>query len=179
MSGKERRVSDRSLENLKKGAIARYQGKERHNFTVLPETLQWLKCSGNASGMIDDLVAIARNGGLKSDNTHDESDETRPYSNNVYKQIESPGAELEQLRLERDQLDREVNELHAKIGDLDLELSKIKEQPQQKPDLEAIRDRALTKLKLGKQAPEYKRAKKYMDLLLAELPSRNLHDFLE
>lgn len=89
-------------------------------------------------------------------------------------------AQVEQLRSERDQLDLEVDRLHAKVGDLDLELTNLKEQqPQQKPDLEAIRDRALTKLKLGKQAPEYKRAKKYMDLLLAELPSRNLHDFLE
>lgn len=80
-------------------------------------------------------------------------------------------AELEQLRSERDQLDREVNELHAKIGDLDLELTNLKQQPQEQPDLEAIRDHALTKLKLGKQAPEYKRAKKYMDLLLAQLQS--------
>jgi FtsZ-binding cell division protein ZapB len=79
-------------------------------------------------------------------------------------------AELEQLRFERDQLHREVNELHAKIGDLDLELTNLKEQQLYgQPDLEAIRDHALTKLKVGKQAPEYKRAKKYMDLLLAEL----------
>lgn len=169
MSGKERRISDRSLENLKLGAAARYQGKIRQNVTILPETLQWLKCSGNASGMIDDLVAIARNGGLKSDNTHDKKDDKSLDSNNMYEQMESLKAELEQQILERDQLDREVNELHAKIGDLDLELSKIKEQPQQQPDTQAIRDRALTKLKLGKQAPEYKRAKKYMDLLLAEL----------
>lgn len=78
-------------------------------------------------------------------------------------------AKLEQLRSERNQLDREVNQLHAKIGDRDLALTNLKEQPQQQLDFEAIRDRALTKLKLGKQAPEYKRAKKYMDLLLAEL----------
>lgn len=78
-------------------------------------------------------------------------------------------AELEQLRSERDQLDREVNELHAKVGDLDLELTNLKQQPQQQLDFEAIRDRALTKLKLGKQAPEYKRSKKAMDLLIAEL----------
>ncbi len=169
MEGKERRVSDRSLENLKKGAQARYQGKERHNFTVLPETLQWLKSSGNASGMIDDLVAIAKNGGLKSNNTHDKEDEKNLDSNNVYKQMSALKAELEQLRSERDQLDREVNELHAKVGDLDLELTNLKQQPQQQLDFEAIRDRALASLKLGKQAPEYKRAKKYMDLLLAQL----------
>lgn len=77
--------------------------------------------------------------------------------------------ELEQLRVERQKLDKEINELHAKVGDLDLELTNLKQQPQQQIDLEAIRDRALAKLKLGKQAPEYKRAKKYMDLLLAEL----------
>lgn len=77
--------------------------------------------------------------------------------------------ELEQLRGEREELDKEINELHAKVSDLDLELTNLKQQPQQQIDLEAIRDRALAKLKLGKQAPEYKRAKKYMDLLLAEL----------
>lgn len=95
---------------------------------------------------------------------------TSEYSN---QQVEAFKAELEQLRLERDQLDQEVNELHAKVGDLNLELTNLKDQAQQQPDYEAIRDRALIKLKLGKQASEYKRAKKHMDLLLTELSGSN------
>lgn len=91
---------------------------------------------------------------------------TSEYSN---QQVKALKAELEQLRLERDQLDQEVDKLHAKVGDLDLELTNLKEQLQQRADYEAIRDRALARLKLGRQASEYKRAKKHMDLLLAEL----------
>lgn len=149
MSGKESRVSDRSLENLKLGAASRYQGKIRQNVTILPDSLEWLKKGGNVSGRIDELVAAAKSGELKSSHTHDRKDENNLSSENVYKQVELLKAELEQLRSERDRLKEQ--------------------QPQQQPDLEAIRDRALTKLKLGKQAPEYKRSKKAMDLLIAEL----------
>ena len=39
------------------------------------------------------------------------------------------------------------------------------------PDLEAARKSVLAKLKLGRQAPEYKRALKAMDLLIDELRS--------
>lgn len=98
---------------------------------------------------------------------------TDGYSN---QQVETLEAELKQLRLERDQLDQEVNQLHAKVGDLDLELSNLKEQIQRQVetkqlDLQSVRDRALAKLKVGKQAPDYKRYKKGMDLLIAELES--------
>lgn len=178
MEGKERRISERSLENLKLGAQSRNQGKVRQNFTLLPETLQWLKCSGNASSMIDDLVAIAKDGGLKSNNTHDRKTEKEPNSNHVYEQMEALKAELEQLRSERDQLSWEVNELHAKNGDLDLELTNLKEQQTQqqeqelvtptggKQDLEAKRDRYLASLKLGRQAPKYKHSKAAIDWLI-------------
>lgn len=96
---------------------------------------------------------------------------TDGYSN---QQVEALEGQLKKLLLERDQLDQEVNQLHAKVGDLDLELSKLKEQLQQQLetkqlDLQSVRDRALAKLKVGKQAPDYKRYKKGMDLLIAEL----------
>lgn len=176
MEGKERRISERSLENLKLGAQSRNQGKVRQNFTLLPETLQWLKCSGNASSMIDDLVAIAKNGGLNSNNTHDKKTEKETDSSHVYEQMEVLKAELEQLRSERNQLSQEVNELHAKNGDLDLELNNLKEQQLQqqelialtggKQDLEAKRDRYLASLKLGRQAPKYKHSKAALEWLI-------------
>ena len=104
MTEKERRVSDRSLENLKLGAQARYQGKVRQNFTILPETLEWLKCSGNASRMIDDLVDAAKNGELKSSNTHQRKGELKAESENVYKR----NLEVEVKRLQEQLAQTEV-----------------------------------------------------------------------
>lgn len=73
--------------------------------------------------------------------------------------------ELEQLRHERDQLD--------------LELTNLKEQQQQqqelatptgeKQNLEALRDRYLASLKLGRQAPKYKHSKAAIDWLIEQL----------
>lgn len=162
MEGKERRVSDRSLENLKLGAAARYQGKVRQNVTILPDSLEWLKKGGNVSGRIDELVAAAKSGELKSIHTHDRKNEERLSSESVYKQIDELKTEIELLRSERVSLQQDCERLTTELAACQAS------QPQQ-PDLEAIRDHALTKLKVGKQAPEYKRAKKYMDLLLAEL----------
>jgi hypothetical protein len=57
---KERQVNPRSLENLKLGAEARNQDKQRTNLTLLPETVRWLKDSGNASDKVDQLVREAQ-----------------------------------------------------------------------------------------------------------------------
>lgn len=96
-----RKVSERSLENLKLGSQARYQGKARHNFTVLPETVEWLKATGNASDTIDALVAAAKNGGLKSSNTHKWKEENKAVdSDSVYRRISELETELEQMRLQ-------------------------------------------------------------------------------
>lgn len=100
MTEKERRVSERSLENLKLGAESRRQGKLRHNFTILPETVQWLKGTGNSSDAIDVLVEAARTGGLRSSDTHDWKDKEQVVSNDVYKQIETLQAELADVRLQ-------------------------------------------------------------------------------
>lgn len=161
MADKERRINERSLENLKLGAQARYQGKIRQNVSILPETLEWLKCSGNASGMIDDLVAAARNGGLKSNYTHQQIEAEQSQSNSVYEEIEALKAEAEQLRSQLAALEQENDKLTSDLV--------LNPKSQELSDYEAARDRALAKLKLGRQAPEYKRAKKAMDLLLDEL----------
>jgi hypothetical protein len=113
MAEKERRVSERSLENLKLGAESRRQGKLRHNFTILPETVQWLKGTGNSSDTIDALVEAARNGGLVSSSTHDWKDKEQVVSNDVYKQVETLQSELAEVRsqLEKSQaLERDSTE---------------------------------------------------------------------
>lgn len=157
MAAKERQINERSLENLKLGAQARYQGKVRHNVSLLPETMEWLKKGGNASSRIDELVAAAKSGELKSIHTHDTKDENHLLSENVYKQIEQLKTELEQLQQERSRLALELAECRAS-------------QPQQ-PDYEAIRDRFLASLPVGKQAPEYKRTKKAIDGFIAFIQS--------
>ncbi|MBD2578639.1 hypothetical protein [Oscillatoria sp. FACHB-1406] len=51
-------MNPRSLENLIPNN--RYQGKIRCNFSLLPETKEWLHQHGNASAKIDELVRILR-----------------------------------------------------------------------------------------------------------------------
>lgn len=109
MSEKERRVSERSLENLKLGAESRRQGKVRHNFTILPETVQWLKGIGNASDTIDALVAQFKNNGLNSNHTHDKKQDNQLVSDDVYKRIEVLQAELDETRSQLKELEGENN----------------------------------------------------------------------
>ena len=50
------------------------------------------------------------------------------------------------------------------------ELESLKQQQhQQLPDLEAVRERILSTLKLGKQSPEYKRIKAAIDRFIEEV----------
>jgi len=58
-----------SLANLKLGAASRKSEKERHCYTVKPETHQWLANYGNASGRLDELVGKILAGELTSINT--------------------------------------------------------------------------------------------------------------
>jgi hypothetical protein len=98
MTDKKRKVSERSLENLKLGAESRRVGKVRHNFTILPETVQWLKGTGNASDTIDALVASFKTGELDSNHTHNEKDNNQLVSDSVYERIKELETENEQLR---------------------------------------------------------------------------------
>lgn len=52
-------INSRSLENSALGTSSQAQGKMRLNVTVLPKTSDWLKGRGNASKLIDELVAAA------------------------------------------------------------------------------------------------------------------------
>lgn len=153
MADKERRINERSLENLKLGAVARRQGKERHNYTILPETHQWLEHSGNASRRLDELVASAKRGEIKSGYTHERIQAEESVSNNAYKEIEVLKVEVERLR--------------SLVAELEVENAKLQAEQQQLPDLEQERDRYLASLKLGKQAPEYKRTKSILDRFIA------------
>ena len=49
-------MNSRSLENLKLGGQSRRKGKIRRTYTLLPETVEWLSQTGNASNSIDELV---------------------------------------------------------------------------------------------------------------------------
>ena len=60
----KRTVNPKSLENLKLGAVSRRSGKERHAYTVLPTTHQWLSYGGNASHRLDELVGKIMRGEL-------------------------------------------------------------------------------------------------------------------
>jgi len=157
---KERQINPRSLENLKLGAKARDKGKIRRNTTLLPETIEWLDSRGNASGLIDQLVKAAKSGELKPSNTHEKKDnEQHLSSNNTHEQIRALQAELikvqEQLAAvvsERDRLQQQLEQLN---------------QADVPTNLESVSDRFLASLRLGKQAPEYKRTKKAIDSFIA------------
>ena len=60
----ERKLNPASLENLKKGAIARQKNKVRCCITILPETKAWLGKGGNVSARIDELVKKILSGEL-------------------------------------------------------------------------------------------------------------------
>lgn len=77
------------------------------------------------------------------------------YETKTENETEQLKIELEQVRQERDRLAQELADCQAS-----------QPQPQQL-DLEAIRDRVLTELKLGKQAPGYKGAVKALNRLIA------------
>lgn len=179
MIEKERRVSERSLENLKLGAESRRQGKVRHNFTIMPETVQWLKGTGNASDAIDALVERFKNGNSTSNHTHDEKVNNESVSEDVYKRIEELETELEQLRSLREQLDKEINQLHARNGDLDLQVTNLKEKLSQTsesdsvalPDLESVRDHIVSRWKVQKRAESKDRIKEALDKFIAEVRS--------
>ncbi len=47
------------------------------------------------------------------------------------------------------------------------EAESLRQETQQLPDLQSVRDRYLSNLKVGKQAPEYKRTKSTLDKFIA------------
>ena len=63
----------------------------------------------------------------------------------------------------------EKSKLQLELEQVQQELAICKASQSQQPDLEAIRDRVLAGLKLGKQAPGYKSAKKVLDDFISRL----------
>lgn len=136
MLDKGRRIHEHSLENLKLGAQARYQGKVRRNTSLLPATIAWLDAHGNASHLIDVLVASAKNGELKltSDNTHNQIAETD--SGNAHSQMLEAESQNLKVRLEQaEALLKEQNQAsekaHNRIVALQDELAKLVDQNDQ------------------------------------------------
>lgn len=52
------------------------------------------------------------------------------------------------------------------------EAKSLRQQEKQLPDLEAVRDRILSELRVGKQAPEYKRTKAAIDKFIVQMRSQ-------
>lgn len=100
-SQEKRQMNERSLANLELGAKSRKLGKVRHNFTIMPDSMEWLRGTGNASDAIDSLVQAARNGGLNSDNTHERIEQENQESIDVYERnIQDLKRDLEETQLE-------------------------------------------------------------------------------
>ena len=73
------------------------------------------------------------------------------------------------LKDERDQLRHQLGDMAGKAGEWYDKASLCEQRLQNSPDLDAVRDRILQSLKLGKQAPEYKRTKATLARFIAEL----------
>lgn len=129
----------RSTEEVDLEASSRDQRKTRLNVTVLPTTSNWLKGRGNASLMIDELVEAAIVGNLEP--------------------ADHPLQKLEELIRENSELKAALSQAHTQP----------KKESSERQDYQAIRDKVLTSLKLGKQAPGYKSAVKALDRFIAEL----------
>jgi len=125
--GKERQISQRSLENLKLGAEARNQDKQRTNLTLLPVTVTWLKGCGNASAVVDELVAKAK------------AEKYYPGSEPIKAEPEQVKQPEPQLRNQAQVLEILTNALHLKAnagGAIKAEIKKALELLQQDPPSE-------------------------------------------
>ncbi len=127
------------MENSELGEKSHEQTKTRLSVTVLPRTSNWLKEKGSASHAIEQLVEAAIAGNLELK--------------------EHPSQKLEELT-------RENEELKAALSQLQ---NQLEQKSSERRDYQVIRDRVLTGLKLGRQAPGYKSALKALDRFIAEI----------
>jgi predicted nucleic acid-binding Zn-ribbon protein len=121
-----KKVNSKSLANL--NPRNRYQGKERFNTTLLPETICWLQQSGNASQKIEELVLEAKSGNahelINSDNTYeqkqadvsDSTHELRLVTDSLY-QVEEKLSAVANV-VERWELQMEEATVKSKTGQL-------------------------------------------------------------
>lgn len=97
MRNKLRRMNQKSLDNLKLGAIATDKGKERRNITILPQTWEYLKATGNASEAIDNLVAASTSTTKQQEAVKDTSDYEQEI-NDFKRDLEETYLELQKMR---------------------------------------------------------------------------------
>lgn len=119
-NGSERVIHQSSLENLKLGAQARYQDKRKLNLTLLPETIQWLKASGNASKRVDDLAAAAQAGRLQPDDGQPnemavELGELREMFNNLQRDAVALDRDLDRCVRQKMELQDQVKGLTSQL----------------------------------------------------------------
>ncbi len=94
--------------------------------------------------------------------------------NQSQQQLAATATERDELREQLEQTTKERDDLVELNQALTTELSRLKETQsaqtsQQLPNLEAVRDRILASLKLGKQAPGYKALAKSLNQFIDEL----------
>ena len=81
-------------------------------------------------------------------------------------------SELQALRDSVSQLSSQLQAARSQLDDMTARATVCEQQLQEQqhlPDLDVIRDRVLGGLRLGKQAPEYKRTKAILDKFIAEM----------
>lgn len=85
--------------------------------------------------------------------------------------ISQLGTELQAAQLKVTKLQLELGFSTGGVRHLKDEAESFRQESQQLPNFEAVRDRILYGLKLGKQAPGYKRTKAAIDRFISELRS--------
>lgn len=134
----KRQINPRSLENLKLGAEVRNQNKVRRNTTLLPETIEWLEERGNASLLIDSLVASARNGSLKfnSDDAHKQNNSDYAHNGISESEVRELRSRLEQAEKLAEDQRLEIEQLLASINAHDRNCAELRRENQRLLELE-------------------------------------------
>ena len=81
-------------------------------------------------------------------------------------------SQLDDVKVERDNVQSQLNHMASKAREWYDKAKECEQRLQSEPtfpDLEAVRERILQSLKLGKQAPEYKRSKAILERFIQEL----------
>lgn len=166
-NGKTRLSNSRSIENLDLEAVSHDLTKTRLNVTVLPKTSKWLKGQGNASQTIDGLVAAAIAGKIQpADDDSQEIEELTRENSELKAQLSKLESQLQKESEDRRDYAKQTRE----NSDLKAQISQLEKETEEPPDYQVIRDKVLSSLKLGKQAPGYKTAVKAIDRFIAEMP---------
>ena len=123
-----------------------------------------------AARVIDSGVCVVPANVLLENVTKSSYNENVTESSERIQELES---QIEQLQQERNHLQKELEYHQRELNHLGQELAACQASRQlELTDLEAANNRYLASLRLGKQAPDYKSAKKYLEGFIALLRSQ-------